>query len=172
MRTLEQYNEFVRKKCELGTRRVAPPKAPNRRPKFVRARYEGGVSSVKPLEKGETLTDIPLVGYTRRLTPLTVKAKDQETQASIELPLEFSKNAITEMGNKGLREEDVRKYINEGVIKQKLDIRHIDEAARVRDLALLAKKQAESALALQMQLANDSEIDLIALQSLHVPHAH
>ena len=165
MRTLEQYNEFVRKKCELGARRVAPPKAPNLRPKFVRARYEGDERVV-----GEALTDVPLVGYTQRLTPLTVEAEDQETQASVELPLEFSKNALTTMTNKGLREEDVRKYINEGVIKQRLDVREMREVARERDLALKASGQADSAL-LQRRI-NDGEINLTDLQSLHVPHVH
>ena len=177
MRTLEEYNDFVRRKCELSARRVAPPKAPIRRPTFARARFAGGVSSVKPLEKAEALTDIPLVGHAQRLTPTAraldeeeAEAKDQETQASMELPLEFSKNAITAMESKGLREEDVRKYINEGVIKQRLDVRDMREVARERDLALKASGQVDSAL-LQRRI-NDGEIDVIALQSLHSPHAH
>lgn len=175
MRSIEQYNDFVRRKCELaGERGVPPPKTPNRRPKFARARLVGVDRVV-----GEALTDVPLIGFVQRLTPVPIEeaAKandqvDQETQASIELPLDFSKNAITEMDNTGLVEADVRKYINAGVIRHKLDVRDLREVSRERDLALLAKKQAESALALQMQLANDGEIDLTALQSLHVPHAH
>ena len=173
MRTLEQYNDFVRRKCELSTRRDSPPKAPIQRPKFVRARREGEDRVV-----GEVLTDIPLVGHAQRLAAPTaqapdgVKAMDQETQASVELPLEFSQNALTAMKKQGVREEDFREYINTGAIRQKFDIRHVDEVVRARDQALLARaeKQAESAL-LQRRI-NDGEIDLIALQSLHVPHVH
>ena len=171
MRSIEQYNDFVRRKCELATGRPTPPKTPDRQ--FARARFAGADRVV-----GESLTDVPLVGFLQRLAPEPLVEKEvgvkeqveKETQASMELPLDFSRSAITEMDIKGLREEDVRKYINAGVIRHKLDIRDLREVSRERDLELLAEKQVDSAL-LQRRI-NAGEIDLIALQNLHSPHVH
>ena len=129
MRTLEQYNEFVRKKCELGTRRVAPPKTPNRRPKFVRARYEGDDRVV-----GEVLTDIPLVGgYAQRLdpTPIDEAAKAIEVQAEPEV-LNFTKSAIRMMERASLTEREVRDRLASGAIERLINTGHVKKILEAR----------------------------------------
>ena len=135
MRSIEQYNDFVRRKCELATGRPTPPKPPNRQ--FARARFAGGVSSVKPLEKGESLTDVPLVGFLQRLAPEVVDKEgvkeraEMETQASL-APLNFSGNAEELMRRVQMTEQEVRDHLDAGVIKQVVHTGHIDKILEAR----------------------------------------
>lgn len=147
MRTIDQYNDFVRRKCELANRRVAPPKAPNRQPEFVRARdgFIGGgrvVGESTLALARESLTDVPLIGFVRRLDPEAVeeevaKAKDQETQA----PLIFTDRAQAMLRRAEMTEQEVRDHLDEGVIEQKINSGHINKILEAR-------------------------------KHLHVPHAH
>ena len=128
MRSIEQYNDFVRRKCGLGTRRVAPPKAPNQRPKFARARLVGLDRVI-----GEALTDVPLIGFVQRLAPAPIEeaAKAIEVQTEPEA-LKISGNAIRAMERASLTEQEVRDQLDSGAIEQVINVGHINKILEAR----------------------------------------
>ena len=128
MRSIEQYNDFVRRKCELGARRVAPPKAPNLRPKFARARYEGDERVV-----GEVLTDIPLVGHVQRFAPEAAEeAKTIEVQAQPEEVLSFTQSAARMMKRASLTEQEVRDHVAAGAVERLINTGHVKKILDAR----------------------------------------
>ena len=128
MRSIEQYNDFVRRKCGLGTRRVAPPKAPNQRPKFARARLVGLDRVI-----GEALTDVPLIGFVQRLAPAPIEeaAKAIEVQTEPEA-LRFSGNAIRMMERTSLTKQEVRDHLDSGAIEQVIHVGHVNKILEAR----------------------------------------
>jgi len=132
MRSIEQYNDFVRRKCELATGRPTPPKTPNRRPKFARARLVGVDRVV-----GEALTDVPLVGFVQRLAPEVVDKEEVKERAEMETqtslaPLTFSMRAEEMMRRVEMTEQEVRDHIDSGAIKQIVHTGHIDKILEAR----------------------------------------
>ena len=128
MRSIEQYNDFVRRKGGLGTRRVAPPKAPNQRPKFARARLVGLDRVI-----GEALTDVPLIGFVQRLAPAPIEeaAKAIEVQTEPEA-LKFSGKAIRMMERTSLTKQEVRDHLDSGAIEQVINTGHINKVLEAR----------------------------------------
>ena len=129
MRSIEQYNDFVRRKCGLaGERGTLPPKAPNRRPKFARARLVGLDRVI-----GEALTDVPLIGFVQRLAPAPIEeaAKAIEVQTEPEA-LRFSGNAIRMMERTSLTEQEVRDHLDSGAIERQINTGHINKVLEAR----------------------------------------
>ena len=136
MRSIEQYNDFVRRKCELAGERVTPPKAPNWRPTFARARFAGddrvvGESTLALAR--ESLTDVPLVGFLQRLAPkpLEESAKAIEVQTEPEA-LSFSRSAIRMMERTSLTEQEVRDHLDSGAIERQINTGHINKILEAR----------------------------------------
>ena len=134
MRTIEQYNDFVRRKCELANRRVAPPKAPNRQPEFVRAR-DGLIGDGRAV--GESLTDVPLIGFVQRLAPEVVEEAVEEAARAIEIQtdpaaLNLSRNAIRMMERANLSEQEVRDHLDSGAIERQINTGHINKILEAR----------------------------------------
>ena len=133
MRSIEQYNDFVRRKCELaGERGVPPPKTPNRRPKFARARLVGVDRVV-----GESLTDVPLIGFVQRLAPEVVDKEEVKERAEMETqtslaPLTFSMRAEEMMRMVEMTEQEVRDHLDSGTIKHIVHTGHIDKILEAR----------------------------------------
>ena len=128
MRTIEQYNDFVRRKCELGTRRLAPPKALNR--PFVRPSEprEGDERVV-----GEALTDVPLVGHAQRLAPEAAEeAKTIEVQAQPEEVLSFTQSAARMMKRASLTEQEVRDHVAAGAVERLINTGHVKKILDAR----------------------------------------
>ena len=129
MRSIEQYNDFVRRKCGLaGERGTLPPKAPNQRPKFARARLVGLDRVI-----GEALTDVPLIGFVQRLAPAPIEeaAKAIEVQTEPEA-LNFSGNAVDLMRRVDMTEQEVRDHLDSGAIEQIVHTGHINKILEAR----------------------------------------